>query len=358
MTVVFVWKSSDHGLDSVREMFIPNNNLRGATAKDNDEGLTLSQGSRDRLSEHHQGGLTGAPEVVAEIGSDHQDQGDQPPAIYDKLVDRSHRVELTDQDRTLAFVHMGKSGGSPISLLLQNGCISAADGGACESDRWRAISSQTVETAASKRIQFSLNTRHVASGNDMAEYYSRVKSVVVVLRDPLERFVSAFLSRAPQNIDRMEQQNMLVRLRAEREGVKAPIWAQRIHTVSEDAEEDQIHRATYEGCFPSANQLAKCVDPTNAKNNDLGVVYSTTIRWMQTSSGLKEREFSLNHSECRDICREIVTGRSDYIPHLKHNYEAFCESTGARPLTSTLQINILTLLPLVPFPLSSQRSSI
>mmetsp|Transcript_7630 Transcript_7630/g.16523 ORF Transcript_7630/g.16523 Transcript_7630/m.16523 type:complete len:237 (+) Transcript_7630:38-748(+) len=45
----------------------------------------------------------------------------------DKLIDRSHRIKITDTDRTLAFVHIGKSGGSTISLLLRNGCMASAD---------------------------------------------------------------------------------------------------------------------------------------------------------------------------------------------------------------------------------------
>ena len=156
------------------------------------------------------------------------------------LVDRSHRVEIPDEKRTLAFVHVGKSGGSTISLLLRNGCMVAVDGKDCEPDRWKKVPGQTHETIASQRIQFYLHTPHVESGK-MAEYYRRVSTVVVVARDPVERFVSAFLCRHPKNIDATRVRNRRARMQAEAKGEEPPAWA-KVVWGNGDVEADQYHR--------------------------------------------------------------------------------------------------------------------
>ena len=152
---------------------------------------------------------------------------DSKSSMYNNLIDRSKRVEIPDKNRTLAFVHVGKSGGSTISMLLRNGCIQAVEeGGECEAERWKKFPGEvgTIETVASKRIQFYLHLSHVDSGK-MPEYYDRISSIVVVARDPLDRWVSAFLSTHPKIIAGMRRRNIAARLEAERNGVNPPVWA-------------------------------------------------------------------------------------------------------------------------------------
>ena len=170
---------------------------------------------------------------------------DSQASIY-KLIDRSKRVEIPDKDRTLAFVHVGKSGGSTISLLLRNGCIHAVEGETCEAERWKKFPGQVgeIETIASQRIQFYLHTHHADSGK-MTEYYSRVSSLVIVARDPLDRWVSAFLSRHPNNIDGSRMRNKVARLKAEMKGETPPIWAQKRVFGIDGVRNDQIHRLVY-----------------------------------------------------------------------------------------------------------------
>jgi hypothetical protein len=182
------------------------------------------------------GGFSNETQLVSATKDDSQ------ASIY-KLIDRSKRIEIPDEDRVLCFVHVGKSGGSTISLLLRNGCIQAAEGGTCEAERWRKFPGQVGanETIASQRIQFYLHTSNVGSGK-MAEYYSRVSSIVVVARDPLDRWISAFLSRHPINIDGTRRRNRVARLRAEMKGETPPIWAQKTVYGIDGVRNDQIHR--------------------------------------------------------------------------------------------------------------------
>lgn len=238
-------------------------------------------------------------------------------SIVDGLIDRSHRVEIPDQDRTLAFVHIGKSGGSTLSLLLRNGCMTAVDGEPCEPDRWQKIPGQLEETIASKRIQFYLHTPHVESGK-MAEYYRRVSSVVIVARDPLERFVSAFLSRHPKNIDFTRHRNFRIRAKATLEGADPPVWAKATYGDG-DRVQDQIHREAFKGCYPSVEQFAECAGPSPPERI-VNRPFETRIKWNQ--KGEHVRDISLN---CREICLGIASGESEFIRHLHLNYEAFRE---------------------------------
>ncbi|KAL7535916.1 hypothetical protein ACHAXR_006805 [Thalassiosira sp. AJA248-18] len=246
---------------------------------------------------------------------DNQHKRQPPPPDIDALIDRSHRIEIPDQNRTLAFVHIGKSGGSTISLLLRNGCMSAVDGTPCESDRWLKVPGQVQETPASKRIQFYLHVPHVESGR-IAEYYRRVSSVVVVARDPLERFVSAFLSRHPANMDAMRLRNVRIRKKAEMDGVEPPIWAKPTWGSGRPME-DQIHRVAFRGCYPSIEHFAMCADPTR-HYPFIKSTFETKIIWSER--GKHEMDITL---KCREICQEIVSGENDFIQHLQFNYEAF-----------------------------------
>ena len=242
--------------------------------------------------------------------------------FIDQFIDRSHRITITDNNRRLAFVHIGKSGGTSISVLLRNRCMTAVDGIPCESDRWMKIPNQSEETIASKRILFYLHTPHVDKDN-MSEYYQRITSVVVVARDPMERFISAFLSRHPRNLEMARKRNRQIRTLAETKGIEPPVWTKPIWGDG-DVEMDQESRAAYIGCYPNVDELALCADDPmplmETKSSSRGV-YTTTIYWTKRGKRFS-REIGFN---CSETCRDVLTGMNKYIPHVRYNYEAFCE---------------------------------
>ena len=243
---------------------------------------------------------------------------DPTTSVVDALIDRRRRGEVPDPERSIAFVHVGKSGGSTISLLLRNGCMTAVEGTPCEPERYKKI--QEVESTVSKRVKFYIHTPHVASGK-MAEYYGRVTSVVVVARDPLDRFVSAFLSRHPKNIDATRMENSKVRREYQARGEEPPAWAKHVWGNG-DEEKDQYYRAAFTGCYPNLRELTNCAGGESIRNE----VYNTTINW---------RKFRARHSKqislpCRSICREIEDGTSEFIHHVKYNYESFLADLPSR----------------------------
>ncbi|KAL7490797.1 hypothetical protein ACHAWT_000901 [Skeletonema menzelii] len=245
-----------------------------------------------------------------------KDKDDPQTSMY-KVIDRSKRIEVPDKDRSLAFVHIGKSGGSTISLLLRNGCIQAVDGESCEAERWKKFPGKVgeTETIASQRIQFYLHTGNVESGK-MAEYYARVSSVVVVARDPFDRWISAFLSRHPRNIDGLRARNNAARHRAEMNGETPPIWAQKRVFGIDGPRNDQIHREAYNGCYPNVQEFINCAtmdEPPSEKD-----LFHTQITYMQR--GFHQEEITLN---CREVCKEIVAATSRHIQHVRINYNAY-----------------------------------
>lgn len=200
----------------------------------------------------------------------------QASTIIYKFIDRSKRIEVPDKDRKLAFLHVGKSGGSTISLLLRNGCISAVEGESCEEERWRKFPGQVggTETIASQRIQFYLHTHNVDSGK-MAEYYSRISSLVVVARDPLDRWISAFLSRHPANMDTTRLINRAAITRATFNHVPPPIWAQKRVFGIDGVRNDQVHRVSYTGCYPNVQEFVACATDMPIEKE----LYHTRITW-------------------------------------------------------------------------------
>ena len=239
-------------------------------------------------------------------------------SIIDPLINRTHRIEIPDKNRTLAFVHIGKSGGSTISLLLQNGCMTSADNKPCEEERWKKVPGQLVESIASKRILFYLHTPHVDSGK-MAEYYSRVTSVVVVARNPLDRFISAFLSRHPKNMDFVRIRNLGIRSKAEREGVSPPIWAKPVFSDGNE-EADQMHRSAYKGCYPTIEEFVKCVNP-NASDEVVNKTFRDRLL-LYRGRKIEKKNVIFN---CREICQGIMAGTNQYIRHVSYNYNTFRE---------------------------------
>ena len=290
--------------NSAEEMlrdFASKNDLRGRGRSDRTISKGRSNSSNTDASRNIESAGDGARSVVVEA-----------------LIDRRRRVEVEDSKRSIAFVHVGKSGGSTISLLLRNGCMTAVEGTPCEPERYKKI--QEVESTVSKRVDFYIHTPHVESGK-LAEYYGRVTSVVVVARDPLDRFVSAFLSRHPKNIDATRMQNSKVRREYEARGKEPPAWAKNVWGNG-DVQKDQYYRAAFTGCYPNLQELTNCAGGKSIPIE----VYNTTISW---------RKFQRMHSKkislpCRSICKGIEDGTSEYIHHVKYNYESFLADLPSR----------------------------
>lgn len=205
----------------------------------------------------------------------------------DSLIDRSNRVEIPDDQRELAFVHIGKSGGTTISHLLRNGCHQSVDNEPCEERRWENFpgSAGKDETIASKRIKYYLHTPAAKRGK-LEWAYNHTTSIVMVGRNPLERFVSAFLVTHPKNV----------------EVLKPPNW----YAVKKVP----IHDAAFEGCFPNIEEFARCLNQRKGQN-----VYNVT------ATDLYDKTITM---DCAELSRDIIMQKEPFvIPHARWGYQSF-----------------------------------
>lgn len=105
-------------------------------------------------------------------------------------MDQHTKVKIPDANRTIAFIHIGKTGGSTISVHLRNGChevymtpcLSRTDG-------WTPN-----ETVASQRIEKYYHKQDVPP-----EKLDHFTTIMTVVRNPISRFLSAFAYGHPTN---------------------------------------------------------------------------------------------------------------------------------------------------------------
>ena len=103
-----------------------------------------------------------------------------------KFLNRSSRVEIKDEDRIqISFVHVGKTGGSTISLMLRNGCHSFVK---------KPCPNKVIpnETIASFKIEQYYHVTPIP--------YNNISTFVVAIRNPIHRVISAFLYQHPKNV--------------------------------------------------------------------------------------------------------------------------------------------------------------
>lgn len=101
------------------------------------------------------------------------------------------KVKVPDADRSIAFLHVGKTGGSTISMHLRNGCP-ATNMLLCRNRKDGWIVNETV---ASRRVESYYHMRDIP-----LEELQRLTTILTVVRHPITRFLSAFAYGHPTNM--------------------------------------------------------------------------------------------------------------------------------------------------------------
>mmetsp|Transcript_3400 Transcript_3400/g.7502 ORF Transcript_3400/g.7502 Transcript_3400/m.7502 type:complete len:417 (-) Transcript_3400:34-1284(-) len=106
------------------------------------------------------------------------------------LEEQSAKIKIPDANRSIAFVHIGKTGGSTISKHIRNGCHRAYMA-PCTSrkDGWTPN-----ETAASYRIESYYHMENIPP-----EKLDHFTTIITAVRNPISRFLSAFAYAHPTN---------------------------------------------------------------------------------------------------------------------------------------------------------------
>ena len=101
------------------------------------------------------------------------------------------KVQIPDANRSIAFLHIGKTAGSTISMHIRNGCH-ASQLSRCATQRkdgWIVN-----ETVASYRIK-----AYYHLGGIPLENINDYTTIITAVRNPLTRFLSAFAYEHPEN---------------------------------------------------------------------------------------------------------------------------------------------------------------
>lgn len=187
------------------------------------------------------------------------------------------RKNLSDSstNRTVAFIHVGKSGGSSITKILRNSCHNYR----------KACVQQAAERYIPNETSLSLLTKAYYHTTDKTIPFEQYTSFIVVIRNPLDRIISAFAWDHPKNMHH-------------------PVRKMR------------RRRGTTYDCFSSLEEFAMAL----ADN---------------VTSGLKSVTLDNGkiHLNCTQVARDAILGKDDNFRHMYFNYKWYL---GAAPKNKEL----------------------
>jgi len=131
-----------------------------------------------------------------ETSTDNTSEKRTPLQILSKELIREPSLLQARKGSSLgAFVHLSKTGGSTLSLLLRNGCHSFVPKPCFGIERNSHPINPLNETAASKLTTYY----HVPDFENGLLFSTQHEFYVFTLRDPLNRTISAYLCSHPEN---------------------------------------------------------------------------------------------------------------------------------------------------------------
>ena len=203
-----------------------------------------------------------------------------------------------------AFVHIGKTGGSTLSVLLRNGCHS-----------WIPHPCRTID-----KEEESLASQSIVSYYHVADFgllpQSQHDVYVVTVRDPLDRTISAFTYGHYDNIEARNETHDLIPLKLRRR-----------------------YQQACQICFPTLEDFAQLLITTTKRTTKRTRTTNNTTTTQEDDDKKKENDvrddeyyddmtFSypyrrnvLNYDSCQDLARAMLHGRVRTFPHLYFNYQ-------------------------------------
>ncbi|KAG7346203.1 hypothetical protein IV203_005271 [Nitzschia inconspicua] len=170
---------------------------------------------------------------------------------------------------TAGFVHMGKTGGSTISSLLQNGCNSLS--GSCER------STNLTDSPVSKWVE---HYYHVPDFWRLPQANHR--SFIVSIRDPYDRTVSALLYHHPENA--------------------------KFYQLQQTTRQQKLGPLAYQ-CFPTLEAFASLLQRGNS-----------------TDCNYPYRHNVIEPSDCSELACATIHGKVRFFTHLFFNYRNIVET--------------------------------
>ena len=180
-----------------------------------------------------------------------------------------------------AFVHLGKTGGSSLSVLLRNGCHS-----------WLPHPCRTAIVNESAASHWIVSYYHVADMGLLPR--SQHATYVISIRDPLLRTLSALQYHHALNVQARNEWDTIHHK-----------YRRRYQTVCQT-------------CFPTLEHFVRHLGDDIDKSNDVSLDFTYPF-------GKNEMEFQPPRSSCTDFVRALFHGRVRPFIHLYFNYQRLLE---------------------------------
>jgi len=228
-------------------------------------------------------------------------------STLEAFINRDGKVILSEHERKeIAFVHIGKTGGSTISALLRNGCHEYLP----KPCKGRTIEDESI---ASHRIKYYYHVTNIPydetekiSEENLIDFKTsaNISSYVVTTRNPVNRLISAFLFYHPANLMTIfKSENNS----PSRGGFKLPKQSM------------QPQNYIVYNCFSSLKffaLFAAGLMPPHLLKATLG-------------QKIAENGKNFEYLNCTDIARQAINGSEHRMEHLHWNYQKYIGSMPA-----------------------------
>ena len=211
---------------------------------------------------------------------------------YSLTISNHKKLVVPDEDRVIAFLHIGKTGGSTISVNIRRGCHEC-----CMKPCSKRTDGWTVnETIASQRIQSYYHMENIPQ-----DKLEQITTIVTTVRHPISRFISAFAYEHPINY-------RATKLTHSRES-----WEKF-------------------SCFPNLSYLVKAAmgRPDIQWNKaHMNALYHKNVQEIIDPINCTElalSAFGMNETSPEEIQNSIVNGLHPFINHMTLDYRQYYQS--------------------------------
>ena len=224
-----------------------------------------------------------------------------------RLLTRKKSVP-DDDDRVIAFLHIGKTSGSTISVNIRRGCheccMQACTG---RTDGWTLN-----ETIASQRIQSYYHKEFIPH-----DKLNQITTIVTAVRNPISRFISAFAYEHPLNgrttklIHRREVWEQfscfpkLSHLIKAAKGLAEIRW-NKAHLNALRAQAKQDNTVQFGKIYSLPKRVQEVVQPTNCTE-----LAMTAFGMIQTT---------------KDVQKLLMYGQHPFVNHMTFDYRQYYQS--------------------------------
>jgi len=227
---------------------------------------------------------------------------------YNLMMHQTQKTSVPDDDRVIAFLHIGKTSGSTISVNIRQGCHDCC----MQSCSGRIDGWTPNETIASQRLQSYYHREFIPQ-----DKLDQITTIVTAVRNPITRFISAFAyehplnSRATKLTHRRhvwEQFSCFPKLSHLVKAAmgRAEIRWNKAHMNALREQAKQVNTVQFGKRYSRPKSIQEVVQPINCTE-------------------LARKAFGLNETSM-DIKQSVVNGSHPFVNHMTFDYRQYYQS--------------------------------